>query len=81
MNKSEAREVAKVHSIMQAMESLSYTNEYHQECRKNYLSLVARTLATLVRSTRTNKARNEFLALADKYCVRGHTDFVVVRWA
>ena len=79
MNKSEAREVAKIEAIMRAFDALPFIG--HDRDRADLLAIAARSLATLVRSTRTNKARAELLELADKYCLRGHSEFVVTRWA
>ena len=78
MNKSEAREVAKIDALMRAFDALPLIG--HERDRTDVLALAARMLATLVRSTRTNKARAEFLAMADKYCLRGHPEFITGRF-
>lgn len=79
MNKSEVREVAKIKAIMQAKDALPFVG--HDAERRAYLGIAARSLAALVRATRTNKARAELLALADRYCLRYHSDFIITRWA
>lgn len=77
MNKSEQREVTKITALHNTLEAMPF---YHPD-RASYISLIARSLATLVRSTRTNKARVELMALANSMNVAGHSDFIITKWS
>jgi hypothetical protein len=72
MTKSEQREVSKARSYMAIFEATRDAA---------ILGIVARTMGTLIRSTRTNKARLELMREADALGVSGHSDFIVARWA
>ncbi len=71
MTKHEAREVNKARTYMQVFNSTRDAA---------ILGMVARTMGTLIRSTRTDKARLELMREADALGVSGHSDFIVTRW-
>jgi hypothetical protein len=71
MTKHEAREVNKARTYMQVFNSTRDAA---------ILGMVARTMGTLIRSTRTDKARLELMREAEALGVSGHSDFIVTRW-
>ena len=72
MTKSEQREVNK---------AKQYTAIF-EDCKDPaILAMVARTMGTLVRSTRSDKARRELVDIAEQLEVYGHSDYIVGRWS
>ena len=71
MNKSEQRELAKAQQ---------YKALFDKTKDAAILSIVARTMGTLVRSARTNKAARELMDAADSLGVSGHTDYITARF-
>lgn len=71
MTKSEAREISKARVYMQHFERTQDTA---------ILGIVARTMGTLIRSTRTDKARLELMREAETLGVSGHADYITARY-
>jgi len=71
MTNSEQREVTKARA---------YMAHFEQSQERAVLDMVARTMATLVRSARTLKSKRELTAAADELGVSGLSEYVVTRW-